>query len=129
MIVSNLYELYFMVDHMSTEIHIACNVFCEGNFLSSYIGKHQRLLPFSIELLLLGQKGLFMEKYEVKVLSYIRNFKKVIFICPLCRENNSCMLESEELRDFEFKCDSCRKTYRVGLLSLKPIIASMGGKK
>jgi hypothetical protein len=70
-----------------------------------------------------------MEKYEVKVLSYIRNFKKVIFICPLCRENNSSMLESEELRDFEFRCDSCRKTYRVGLLSLEPIIASMGGKK
>lgn len=66
-----------------------------------------------------------MEKHEVKILSYIRNLKKVLFICPLCRENNSFILESEEQREFEFKCDCCRKEYITGVQSLEEILKSM----
>jgi transposase-like protein len=86
----------------------------------------QSVLPFYLSLIFLGQKGMFMEKYEVKILSYIRNFRKVMFICPLCRENNSCMLKSEEERTFDFKCDNCRKSYTLDLSSLEAIISSMG---
>jgi hypothetical protein len=65
-----------------------------------------------------------MQKHEVKVLSYIRNFKKVIFICPLCRENNSFMLKNEDDREVEFRCDACRETYLANFEQLVPIIAS-----
>ena len=67
-----------------------------------------------------------MEKFEVKILSYIRNFKKVLFICPLCRENNSHVLENEDVKEFEFKCDCCRKEYTAGIQSLEEILKSMG---
>ena len=70
-----------------------------------------------------------MEKKQVKILSYIRNFKKIIFICPLCRENNSLMLKDEALQEVEFKCDSCRQHYIVDLQPLQGIIESMGGKR
>ncbi len=67
-----------------------------------------------------------MDKFEVKILSYIRNFKKILFICPLCRENNSHVLENEGSKEFEFKCDCCRKEYIAGVQSLEEIIKSMG---
>ena len=66
-----------------------------------------------------------MEKYEVKILSYIKNFRKVLFICPLCRENNSAVLESEDTRELDYRCDGCRRKYTVSLTSLGAIIASM----
>lgn len=66
-----------------------------------------------------------MQKFEVKILSYIRNFKKVLFICPLCRENNSFVIDSEEVTEFKFKCDCCRKEYVAGIASLEEILKSM----
>ncbi|MCM8526277.1 MAG: hypothetical protein NE327_07155 [Lentisphaeraceae bacterium] len=66
-----------------------------------------------------------MEKFEVKILSYIRNFRKVLFICPLCRENNSFVIENEAQKEFKFKCDCCRKDYIAGVQSLEEIIKSM----
>jgi len=67
-----------------------------------------------------------MQTYEVKILSYIRNFKKILFICPLCRENNSYVIENEEVKEFKFKCDCCRKEYVAGIQSLEEILKSMG---
>ena len=68
-----------------------------------------------------------MQRHEVKILSYIRNFKKIIFICPICRENNSLILDREDLEEQEFRCDSCRQKYLVGLAQL-PAIIEMTGK-
>ena len=70
-----------------------------------------------------------MEKYQVKVLSYIGNFKKVLFICPICRENNSIMLLSNDQTEVKYKCDCCRKEYIIGLDSLQDIMKGMGGAK
>ena len=67
-----------------------------------------------------------MEKFEVKILSYIRNFRKLLFICPLCRENNSHIIESEDVKEFKYKCDCCRKDYIAGVESLEIILKSMG---
>jgi transposase-like protein len=67
-----------------------------------------------------------MKKYEVKILSYIANFRKVIFICPLCRENNSLVLDDEQQREKKFRCDGCRQSYLAGVSSLEPILSSMG---
>ena len=67
-----------------------------------------------------------MQTFEVKILSYIRNFRKVLFICPLCRENSSFVIESEEVEEFKFKCDCCKKEYTAGIQSLQEIIKSMG---
>ena len=70
-----------------------------------------------------------MEKHKVKILSYISNFKKVLFICPVCRENNSIMLLSEDQETIKYKCDACRQQYIVDLAELPGIIAGMGGRK
>ena len=67
-----------------------------------------------------------MQKHEVKILSYIRNFKKVIFICPICRENNSLMLSSEVDREVKFRCDACRETYLTDLVQLSQVTGSLG---
>ena len=66
-----------------------------------------------------------MEKFEVKILSYIGNFRKVLFICPVCRENNSAVLDNEDVREIEFRCDGCRQKYTATLNSLNDIISSM----
>jgi transposase-like protein len=69
--------------------------------------------------------GVLMEKHEVKILSYIRNFKKIIFICPICRENNSHIIKDENIREFDYKCEACRKQYIVGVNSLQEILKGM----
>ncbi len=66
-----------------------------------------------------------MEKHEVKILSYIRNFKKIIFICPVCRENNSHIVANENISEFTFKCEACRKQYIAGVNSLQEILKGM----
>lgn len=66
-----------------------------------------------------------MDKHEVKILSYIGNFKKVIFICPLCRENNSLMLKDASQREVEFRCDGCRQKYIADLKQLNAIIDTL----
>ena len=67
-----------------------------------------------------------MQRHEVKILSYIRNFKKILFICPICRENNSVMIDNEDVREVEFRCDGCRKKYIAGFDQLGPIIEMTG---
>ena len=67
-----------------------------------------------------------MQKHEVKILSYIRNFKKIIFICPVCRENNSVMIDNEDVREIEFRCDACKEKYVAGLDQLDAIIETLG---
>jgi transposase-like protein len=69
-----------------------------------------------------------METFEVKILSYIRNFRKIIFICPICRENNSCVIADEAVLSSTFKCDGCRKSYTADFSQLKNILISMGVK-
>ena len=60
-----------------------------------------------------------MEKYQVKVLSYIGNFKKFIFICPICRENNSIMINDVNASEVVYRCDACRQKYLIDQQPLK----------
>ena len=49
---------------------------------------------------------------KIKILSYIGNMKKVIFACPMCRENNSLQLSETDLEDYliQFRCSNCGRT-------------------
>ena len=67
-----------------------------------------------------------MQRYEVKILSYIRNFKKILFICPVCRENNSIMIDNEDIREVDYRCDCCRQKYIAGFDQLGAIIEMTG---
>ena len=39
-----------------------------------------------------------MQKYEVKILLIFVTSRKILFICPICRENNSIMIDNEDIR-------------------------------
>ncbi|MDD7987380.1 hypothetical protein PQO01_20705 [Lentisphaera marina] len=72
-----------------------------------------------------------MNVIKIKILSYIRNMRKIIFACPLCSENNS--LIHDELNDaailIDFKCPNCARSFRGDFSALTELEQHFHGKK
>lgn len=72
-----------------------------------------------------------MNVIKIKILSYIKNMRKIIFACPLCSENNSLIHEeftSEETL-IDFRCPNCARSFRGDFSSLQEIEQSVHGKR
>ncbi|MEN9362600.1 MAG: hypothetical protein RL095_4135 [Verrucomicrobiota bacterium] len=53
---------------------------------------------------------------KLRILSYIRNFRKVVFTCPRCQEPSSVQLNAD-LSDCirPYRCDNCRLKIQIDL--------------
>ena len=56
--------------------------------------------------------------HKVKILSYIKNMNKLLYVCPFCYTSNSMILNSEELDFTQHKCAQCRKEYDMDISAL-----------
>ena len=72
-----------------------------------------------------------MNVIKIKILSYIKNMRKIIFACPLCSENNSLvhedLISAETLIDF--RCPNCARSFRGDFSSLQELEKNVHGKR
>lgn len=61
-----------------------------------------------------------MNAEKIKVLSCIKNLRKIIFACPRCLDNNSIILPQTIADTQKHRCDSCRQSYDMDLSDVKP---------
>ena len=64
-----------------------------------------------------------MFSQKIKILSFIKNMRKIIFACPICLENNSIILD-EDLPDdmiIKFKCQVCARSISGDFHNLQQI--------
>ena len=72
-----------------------------------------------------------MNVIKIKILSYIKNMRKIIFACPLCSENNS-LIHDEALGTeiiIDFVCPNCGRSFSGDFSGLNELEKHIHGER
>jgi hypothetical protein len=58
------------------------------------------------------------EPRSVRCFAIIANMRKIVFPCPLCREQDSCIVPADAKTSCPHKCAHCRGEFLIDLRSV-----------